>query len=102
MSVCEPAIMTRSLAASAASGRRHGGALSGKSRGFIYAEGIGSADGWEAPMATADFLGHYDQTLHYDDAWHDVRLADQVHLAPDGAARAAVWTAAALAANWSS
>jgi len=36
--------MTRSLAASAASGRRHGGALSGKSRGFIYAEGIGSED----------------------------------------------------------
>jgi hypothetical protein len=77
-------------------------ALSWKSRGFIYAEGIGYADWWGALMATDDFLGHYDQTLYYDDAWHDVRLSDLVHLTPDGATRTAVWTAAGLAQSWPS
>jgi hypothetical protein len=76
-------------------------ALSWRSRGFIYAEGIGYADWWEALMANDDFLGHYDQTLYYDNAWHDVRAADKVHLTPDGATRTAVWTAAGLARSWS-
>jgi hypothetical protein len=75
-------------------------ALSWLSRGFIYAEGIGYVDWWEALMAVDDFLGHYDQTLYYDDAWHDVRAADGVHLSRDGATRAAVWTAAGLAKSW--
>lgn len=77
-----------------------GTTLSWKSRAFIYAAGIGYVDWWQALMAVDDFLGHYDRTLFYDDAWHDVRDADMVHLTPDGAWRASVWTAAGISKNW--
>jgi hypothetical protein len=49
----------------------------------------------------ADTEMHYRQNLVYDGAAHQVRADDLVHLTPDGAARTARWTAAALDELWS-
>ena len=60
--------------------------------------GIGMPDWW---TALTDVLGSYQHDLFYadvfaDPAWHVVRTDDGEHLSPDGARRAASWTAAAI------
>jgi hypothetical protein len=60
---------------------------------------IGMSD-WSS--ALTDMLGNYQHDLWYadlwaDPAWHQVRLDDGVHFTPDGARRAASWTAATIA-----
>lgn len=50
------------------------------------------------------FLGAYDTRLWWDffdgGAWHDVRLADLIHLSADGAFRSASWVRAMLRDEW--
>jgi lysophospholipase L1-like esterase len=60
---------------------------------------IGMSD-WS--LALTDTNGKYQHDLWYadpwaDPGWHQVRLDDGVHFTPDGARRAASWTAATIA-----
>jgi hypothetical protein len=53
-------------------------------------------------LALTDTMGNYQHDLWYadpwaDPAWHQVRFDDGVHFTPDGARRAASWTAATIA-----
>jgi len=57
--------------------------------------------------ALSDTGGNYQEWLSYadvfsDPAWHHVRDPDGIHLLPDGAERAATWTAQAIRAVWTS
>jgi hypothetical protein len=68
--------------------------------------GIPRADMWRALAVDDGFLGHYSQWLNYfwwpDFADHQVRVDDMVHMAPDGAYRAAWWSTIALRQAWGS
>jgi hypothetical protein len=52
---------------------------------------------WDSVTDTAK---SYQAFITYDGASHLVRVGDGVHLTPDGAYRAAVWTAATVSALW--
>ena len=77
-----------------------GSALSWRSRGLIFADSLAYADWWKALAGVDDFLGHWDLQLFYDGAVRNVRAGDLVQLTPDGARRAATWTASSLADHW--
>jgi hypothetical protein len=55
--------------------------------------GVSTADWW---TALSDTNGSYQQTLWYDDALHQVRSDDGVHLTEDGSVRTSTWTVASL------
>ena len=74
--------------------------LSWRSRGMIFADSLAYADSWKALAGVDDFLGHWDFQLFYDGAIRNVRANDFVQLTPDGATRAATWTASSLADHW--
>jgi hypothetical protein len=71
---------------------------------WMDATELGPAAGPVTPNwfeALTDTEMHYRQNLVYDGVTHQVRADDLVHLTPDGAARTAQWTAAALDDLWS-
>jgi hypothetical protein len=55
--------------------------------------GVTTADWWQA---LSDTNGHWQETLRYDGAVHQVRAPDRVHLTHDGSIRTSTWTTAAL------
>jgi hypothetical protein len=73
------------------------GMLVAYDRTYPKTDGVTSADWF---TALADISGLWQPALWYDGALHDVRVADLVHLTPDGSVRTSTWTVAALSKAW--
>jgi hypothetical protein len=72
--------------------------LAENARQYPVTLGVATTNWW---TALSDTNRQYQRSLWYDDALHQVRMDDGVHLTDDGSVRGSTWTVASLAQLYS-